>query len=489
LFLPMPVKLVEIRTDHQGRELPKGVYGCATEAGELVSYKVRWREEDENGVMGQRSKSFAAAKLGSLDRALDQALDYEKGVAKILAGRGAVQKVDAAGAMTVEDLFKEWLVGRAAGLSPRYGEECVYIWDRDIGTRPIAGVRLDRLSQDPSIVVRFQDALLREGLAPYRRRSALKLLRAVLRWGRRRHPGALTVEFSGIFELPRQRRDRLPYAADAVGVERIIEAILGRAARDDLRPIRDAAFAAAMGFTVSSRPSEWRLSATWGDLHAETVELQRGAEHDPGDIPGLKTGAHVALLLPNARDRILAYREALEERFGPQPADGLVFQVLDMQEGPVWVTPPDGGAPVPLAMDVDAYNRWTARVWRPAREAAAQAPDAPEGLAKMVFYDLRHTSISMTLHSTLVTGPHGMNLHPLAGWAGHDIQTLQRYYAHFIARYQGQDPIDLKQECARARAQVESNPFKPSKPPPSPQHDAALRRQERRRAAAQPARP
>ena len=481
----MPVKLVEIRTDHQGRELPKGVYGCATEAGELVSYKVRWREEDENGVKGQRSKSFSAAKLGSLDRALERALDYAKEVAKIIEARGAVQRVDAAGALTVDDLFKEWLVGRAASLSPRYGEQCVYDWERDIATRPIAGVRLDRLSQDPSIVVRFQDALLREGLAAYRRRRALKLLRAVLRWGRRRHPGALTVEFSGIFELPRQRRDRLPYAADAVGVERIIEAIAGRAARDDLRPIRDAAFAAAMGFTISSRPSEWRLSATWGDLHSETVELQRGAEHDPEDIPGLKTGAHVALLLPNARDRILAYRTALEDRFGPQPSNGLIFQVLDTHDGPVWVTPEDGGAPLPLAMNLDAYNRWLARVWRPARVVAAQAPDAPPGLEKMVFYDLRHTSISMALHSTLVMGPHGMNLHPLSGWAAHDIQTLQRYYAHFIARYQGKKPIDLKEECARARAQVEANPFKPAERPPSPQRDAARRRQARRRAAAE----
>ena len=62
----------------------------------------------------------------------------------------------------------------------------------------------------------------------------------------------------------------------------------------------------------------------------------------------------------------------------------------------------------------------------------------------MTFYDCRHTAISMALHSTLVVGPYGMNLHNLAGWAGHDIQTLQRYYAHFIARYRGKEPIDLE---------------------------------------------
>jgi integrase len=483
----MAVKLIEIRTDHRGERLPEAVYACATETGEIVSYKVRWREEDENGVRRQRSKSFSAKKIGSLDRALEVALGYAENVAEIVKARGAVAKVDAAAALTVDDVFKKWLVEHVAGLSPRYGEDSVRVWDRDIATRPIAAVRLDRLSRDPSIVTRFQSALKKEGIAESRRRHILKLLRAVLRWGRLQYPNALTVEFAGLFKLPPQRRNRLPYAADAVGIERIIEAILARPSRDDLRPLRDAAFTAAMGYTVAARPNEWRLSATWGDLHDDTVELQRSAEDGGVEArPGLKTGAHVALLLPGARDRIASYREALEERFGPQLGNGLVFQVLD-QDGPVWVAADGGGRRVPLAMNEDAYNRWTARVWRPAREAAAQAPDAPQGLDRMAFYDLRHTAISMALHSTLVTGPHGMNLHALAGWAAHDIQTLQRYYAHLIVRYERSEPLDLEKECARARAQVEANPFTPSKPPPSPQREQARRRLKRRRAAAAPA--
>jgi hypothetical protein len=77
----------------------------------------------------------------------------------------------------------------------------------------------------------------------------------------------------------------------------------------------------------------------------------------------------------------------------------------------------------------------------------------------MRLYDCRHTAISMALHSTLVVGPLGMNLHPLAGWAGHDIETLQRYYRHLIARYLNKPPIDLGKECERARAVVEDVPF------------------------------
>jgi len=50
-----------------------------------------------------------------------------------------------------------------------------------------------------------------------------------------------------------------------------------------------------------------------------------------------------------------------------------------------------------------------------------------------------------------VMEPFGMNLHPLAGWAVHDIETLERYYRHLIARYLDKPPIDLDEECARAR--------------------------------------
>jgi integrase len=173
-------------------------------------------------------------------------------------------------------------------------------------------------------------------------------------------------------------------------------------------------------------------------------------------IGGLKTGARAALVLPSAADRIVRYRNRLEALFGEQPPEGLVFQSLG-PEGPLWEGGDGEGEPV--AWGPDEYKRWTARVWRPARVRASAAPDAPEGLERMRFYDCRHTAISMALHSTLVSGPHGMNLHNLAGWAGHDVQTLQRYYAHIIARYHGAEPTDLAETCAQARGRVEAEPF------------------------------
>jgi hypothetical protein len=479
----MPVKLEEIRTDHRGDAVPPGIYALVAPNGAITGYKARWREEDDDGVRRNRAKLFSARKLGSLDRAREEALAYRQLAVEIAQRGEVVARPDRNGNMTVGDLFKEWITDHAApNLSEGYATEAIRWWDREIATRTIARVRLARLGADPALIARFQDELVRSGLGAASRVQVLKILRSVLRWGRRRYPRVLTVEFSGLFELPSQQRKRLVYAADAITVERQIEAVLGRRARDPLLPVRDAALVAAMGFTVAARPSEWLHSATWADVYDRTVEFQRAdgnhddLEDDLGE--GLKTGARAALLFDNAHERLLTYRSELETRYGPQPDQGLVFQRLE-QRGPQWA---EDGAPVPWS--TDAYKRWTARVWRPAREQAARAPDAAKGSAAMRFYDLRHTAISMALHSTLVMTTHGMNLHNLAAWTGHDVQTLQRRYSHIIARYRGTKPIDLDREFAQAEAKVEAQPFKPSDEIPGPQRAAQRRRRARRARAA-----
>ena len=69
--------------------------------------------------------------------------------------------------MSVNDVFKEWLRhprhDALAGIPPTVGADV----GRDIGTRPIAAVRLDRLSQGPGIIARFQDALIKDGLGDH----------------------------------------------------------------------------------------------------------------------------------------------------------------------------------------------------------------------------------------------------------------------------------------------------------------------------------
>ena len=444
------------RKDHRGAFLPAGVYPQRDGTGEISGYKVRWREENFDGVGRHSARTFSAAIVGSLDRALLAAVEFREQAVRVARAEGSMVRADPAVAMTVDELFSEWCVGRGPELSERYAEGSIRIWEREISARQIAKLRLARISQDPAAITRFQDQLLAEGMSAGNRAKVLSLLRAVLRWGRRRHPNVLRLELSGLFELPRSSRKRLAFATDAYGLERLIEAVLRREAHDDLLPLRDAAFVAAMGFTVAARPSEWLYSARWADLHQRSVEFQRSADGDGSGGVGLKTGARAALVLPSASERICAYRERLEERFGAQPENALVFQALG-SEGPLWSEDGDEEGD-PVAWTDSEYKNWTSRVWRKARAQAATIEQAPAGLETMRFYDCRHTAISMALHSTLVMGPHGMNLHSLAAWAGHDVQTLQRYYAHSIARYLGGEPIDLDQECRTARERVEANP-------------------------------
>lgn len=165
--------------------------------------------------------------------------------------------------MTANDVFAEWMRIHGVELSPEYAEKMARLWEREIATRPVGDMRLKDISAEPSLLVDAQDELVEEGLGPNVRREIWKLTRAVLRWGRRRHPNALTIEVAGLIQLPRYGRSRLAYAADPIGLERIIEAVLRRPGRDRLLALRDAALVAAMGFTVATRPSEWRLAATW----------------------------------------------------------------------------------------------------------------------------------------------------------------------------------------------------------------------------------
>jgi hypothetical protein len=470
--------LREIGTDHLGRALPDGVSACVRQdSGAIVSFKVRWRQLDEQGRSRQPSKAFSVRKAGSPEQALLAASSHNAGARQALAIWGARARMEQAESVRPDDVFDEWLCLHGPELSKDYVQRATRLWRREIAPLSIAQTPLARISSTPSLLVRAQDELVAGGLSGSKRREIWKLFRAVLRWGRRRHADLLTVDVAGLIQLPKVQKSRLAFAADAFGLERIIEAILHRRANDDLLPLRDAALVAAMGYTIAARPSEWRHSVTWGNLFDGTVELQRAAGASKRSDPGLKTGARVALLLANGRDRVSDYRCALEERFGSQPEHGLVFQTLG-PEGPVWRRPPGGGTAEPVAWDMNSYNRWVARIWAPARLAAAQAPDSPQGLEAMRFYDCRHTAISMALHSTLVTGAHGMNLHRLASWAGHDIQTLERHYRHLIGRYMAEDPIDIEEECALARAVVESNPFEPIERP-SPQRAAIQRRRAR----------
>jgi hypothetical protein len=447
------------RPDHRGKPLPAGVY-LQRRDGEPRAYKIRWREATADGDESQYSMSFSAKKCGSLDAALRRAKKRRKRAVAIAERAESEEEVelspdeDPASRMTLTELFADWRRWRGPAVSPLHRKRMSRYW-REISSRQLGEIKLERLNKDPALLVRFQDQLAAEQISAANRAEILKALRAVLRWGRKRHPTALNIELSHLFTIPRRQRRKLTFVTDAYGLERIIEAVRAKPVRSDIYRWRDVAFVAAMCFTVASRPSEWLYSARWRDLHEASVDLQQSDAAPEGPIIGLKSGARAALLLGGARERIAEYRAVLEERFGPLDPKGLVFQALD-EEGPMWIETDEGRDP--LAWPRDAYLNWAARVWRPARERAALAPDVDERMAEMRFYDCRHTAISMALHSNLVINDYGMNLHSLAAWCGHDVQTLQGYYAHVVARYLGTPAIDLEEEGAKARSRVRAEP-------------------------------
>jgi hypothetical protein len=105
----MATRLSESRVDHDGEPLPEGVYALVNPHGEIVSYKVRWREQDENGVERQRSKSFSRRELRSLDKARLAAINHRDGVLEIVRAGDAVARSEPAARLTLGELFKEWI--------------------------------------------------------------------------------------------------------------------------------------------------------------------------------------------------------------------------------------------------------------------------------------------------------------------------------------------------------------------------------------------
>ncbi|HEY5977774.1 MAG TPA: hypothetical protein VIT85_07940 [Solirubrobacterales bacterium] len=450
----------KFRPDHEGDPLPPGIYRRDSPSGVQTGYKARWRERTSDGQWRHHSRSFSARRYGSLEDALREATTVRQRAVEHADRIGADEEPvpgpegDPAGRMTLNELFAEWRHWRGPAVSEMHRKRMARFW-REISGRNLGGVRLERISRDPALLVRFQDELTTEQVKAPLRLETLKTLRAVLHWGRRRHPNALNVQLAGLFKLPTQRRRQLPFVTDAYGLERLIEAVRARPVYDEYRTERDVAFVAAMGFTVAARPSEWLHSVRWRDVHETSVDLQQSGAPTFGPVLGLKSGARGALLLRGASLRLASYRDALEERFGEQPPHGLVFQAID-HDGPIW-TEVDGEE-VPVSWTKANYLNWTGRVWRPARVRAALCPDVDQRMESMRFYDCRHTAVSLALHSNLVVNEYGMNLFSLAAWAGHDVQTMQGYYAHIISRYFGQPAIDLEKEWETARERVASEP-------------------------------
>jgi hypothetical protein len=169
----MAIRLSESRVDHRGEPLPEGVYALVNPRGEVVSYKARWRELDENAVLRQRSKSFSPRAYRSLDKARVAAVEHRDGAVEIVKAGATVLRSDKAATLTVGELFKEWIANHAAAnTGERYARDSIRTWDKHVEPR-LGRVKLGALASDPGIVVRFHEDLQRAKLAISARRASL----------------------------------------------------------------------------------------------------------------------------------------------------------------------------------------------------------------------------------------------------------------------------------------------------------------------------
>src|SRR5437867_3668454 len=147
----MATRLSESRVDHKGEALPKGVYALVNLHGEVVSYKDRWREQDENGIDRQRSKSFSPREFRSLDKARAAAISHREQALEIVKAGNTVLRSDSAAGLTIGELFKEWIANHAAhNTGERHARDSIRTWDKHIEPR-LGRVRLGTLANDPGI--------------------------------------------------------------------------------------------------------------------------------------------------------------------------------------------------------------------------------------------------------------------------------------------------------------------------------------------------
>src|SRR3954453_20335747 len=100
----MATRLSESRVDHDGESLPEGVYALVNPRGEVVSYKVRWGEQDENGVEGRHPKSFSRREFGSLEMARAARIRHREGVPGIVRAGDAIPRFEPAAGLTLGEL-------------------------------------------------------------------------------------------------------------------------------------------------------------------------------------------------------------------------------------------------------------------------------------------------------------------------------------------------------------------------------------------------
>lgn len=118
------------------------------------------------------------------------------------------------------------------------------------------------------------------------------------------------------------------------------------------------------------------------------------------------------------------------------------------RQGKHWLFPDETGG-----VSRWTHRNWTARVWRPAKEAASGgAPDvvSADRILGTDPYDLRHSCVSV------IARAEGANLDwaALAARMGHSVDVMRRTYLHAVTAQKRRTRVPVEQQIAEARSDL-----------------------------------
>lgn len=348
------------------------------------SWRVRWREGDRN-----RARTFRARR------------DAELFEADLVRRRqlGTLAALDS-GKVTLDRFVADtWAPQRAADLKPATRAFYAGLYRAHIAPT-FATVPLREIT--PQRVAAWQAERVKAGAGRKAITRALRLLGGILGYA---------------VELEHVQAN----AARAVRPVRVTTAKTGRAlsAREveALRASLEAPWDVLVSLLAYTgmRPGE-ALGLRWGDVHEQTLRVERAVSLIDGSVQGTKTDTArtVRLLAPVAAD-LAAWRL----RCGRPAKTALV---LPHPSGHTW--------------SKTAWGNWRRREFGDAREAA--------GIGELRPYDLRHTFASLLLAE-------GRSVHYVAEQLGHSAVMTLRTYGHVIADYRDRQVIDADEEIRKAR--------------------------------------
>ena len=359
---------------------------------------------------------------------VDDALDYQAYL-RLARRRGALDELSRGRVVLSEFVEDDWWPNHAGQRLSRHTLTAYsQVWNRHL--LPCVGHLELRQLTTPTVQT-LREALEADGVGPATVRKSLAVLQSICAHAVRK--GELTINPVSAVRKPAAKRATV---IDPLTVEEV-EALLG-ALRDRATHPSQWMLAELIAYS-GARPQD-ALALTYGRIGTRRI-VYAEKNIDGRIVAGSKTGedrARSVTLLASLRKDLLAFRLAA----GNPPDDALV---LPQAAGQPW--------------RMHDYKNWqrnavkTERSSRPASIFAAAATAI--GRADATPYFLRHTYASLRL------AEQRLSLQEIAEEMGHTVEVLARTYAHVIAEYRGQGPIDPEALINKARGKTKTPQNRP----------------------------